>query len=343
MLMILFKLIFYQVLVTNLKTILFYVIAFIFFQLSYNYLNSEDKRNFFIKTFISALVIAALIGIAHFHLFPHINLQDRSGYTNELMGIVDYNTMKSRETGTMLSPVSFGHMLSFGIVLLLFQKYKFKWIFISILFYGIIISNTRSALLLIIGYMVLHHIDVKSLVMARLNFKRLGATIVVAMLALAVFVYFDAKYNNLQIGRLYATGIEPRLQKFIVGFQLLTENFGTIIFGLSPFTSQEINGVEVSDNSYLQFLLFTGCIGIIPFSLMILSVYKRIRYLKYTNHQDNSAINYINMVKSCSLIFMVYSLFSNSFNQLPQLVTISVLLGSLYAMKKNLSTIENQV
>ena len=320
------------------KHIQSYLFVLIFYFFGSTYLNTNKKRSYLKLVFINCAVLLAVVGIVHFHFFSHIILAYTAGFTNELMGILDIENMKYRESATIPNPVHYAHILSFGIIFIaLCMRSQYKWIIVATLLYAIIISGSRSAL----------YYSLFFLFITQFNFRKTNRT---GLLAVLIFelatVYFSNIYKTFDITNIYNSGIYIRVVKLQIAKQLLFENISNFLIGLPlevrPAMDIPIFGnTSVNDNSYASILCEIGTIGFLVFFLIVKKIHSRFKRLTEVEFDSDTA-NYINATKWCAISFLIFGLANSLHKSLFPTAFISIFLGSVFNIRmKNNKYTEN--
>ena len=305
-----------------------YFLSLVFFFLSYAYVDSNKKREQLKNVFIVISILLAIFGIIHYHFFYRTILADTSGYSSALMtGILDRVNMKYRESGTLPHPVHYSHVLSFGIIFLVFcMRSRSKWLFIAILFYAITISGSRSSFY----YMLLF------LLVIQINFRKINRT---GLLAALVFmlgaVYFTTVYNTFDLSNIYNSGISIRIVKIKAAFMLASKNLHNFFIGvpLGFRPAMLIKGwgnQSVNDNSLASILAQVGIVGIFLWTFIIKTIYLRVKKLAQIK-LDLSTENYIKAVKWCAISCLIFGLTNSLHNSLFPTAFMYIFLGSIFS------------
>lgn len=309
-----------------------YILMPLFFVLGQVYIKHELERKQLVKVLLINTLTGALVGIAHFYFFPDFQLYDSTANEGEFFSVIDYETMKTRETSTYSTPVAFSHNITFGIIFMLILVKQLKTnktliVFMTIVaFWGVYISYSRAALLFLCMYILFSFID---------NAKGVGKKIVsfIIVSIVAVFYSFINVSSRLSISTDNITG-EIRWLKWYVALSDIFASWSNLLFGVR-FGSEAstIDGVEFSDNYYILHQLNFGLLGIVVLFLLVRYCYKKLRTLRFSQLSvfDMYYIKSISVIGYAALFF---ACFSNILLMVPTNIYLSILMGSIWNIKK---------
>jgi len=254
----------------NIRSIMTYRIGItpiIYLAVSFIALQKKYNKLFFYIIVING-VLMATIGIVHHHYFPHI--VTGAWYTLEpgqMYAILEQGQGGQPESGILISISLYANMCLLSLFLILFKNdiksskiiLKIKPVIISILIYGIILSESRyviSSAVLIIAFYVL-----KQVAFFKLKQQLLVTLIsLVAIISVFAFTYSDV-FNALN--SLLEEGMGVRAQKNALAYQVVFNDISNIMFGTDINNYNSItssSGVSISDNSYFAIALNFGVI-----------------------------------------------------------------------------------
>jgi hypothetical protein len=307
----------------------------LFFVLGQVFIKQEKDRKKLVKVLLVNTLIGSIIGLAHFYFFPDFQLYDSSANVDEFFSVVDYETMKVRETSTYSTPVSFSHNMAFGIVFLLMElKHRqFKWatplplLMTVIAIFGIYVSYSRAALLFICILTMYCFIG-----------KRKGLAKYVQYLFLFLSTVAIAVYSIAGVaGRLSLSAEnisgEIRWLKWYIALREIFASLSNFLFGVDIGNEVTMDGISFSDNYYILHQLRFGLLGMVILYIALRCIYKKIKVL-LASHLTDFDTYYVKSVYAIGYAALFFAFFSNILLMVPTNIYLPILMGSLWNIKR---------
>jgi hypothetical protein len=256
-----------------LKFIIFFFFAYLT-GYKYNYIFTSFK---FINLFIKFAIMISLIGILLYHLKIPIFDFKAAGSEFYFMNSDGYY----RAMSIFMNPNSFGYFLLFSISLLLVHKKYISSIsyivYISILFYAMYLTSSRSAELSLLFILFIYFISQK------LN-KRLAYIIIIFtstfLVTISILLLFNLEYFYFY---------DVRFEKWNVAFSFLN-NLEYFLIGVPIVVHVIKNGISFSDNMFIYLIIEQGFL----FLFLFIYLYYRIniKSIRMTLNKDNYNTSY---------------------------------------------------
>jgi len=234
-----------------------YAFFLVHYYLGMIYLDSAGERLRILRGITWFTVLAAIVGIVHYHFLyniPFIDLKYATDDFGAILFLKDYDIMRFRESSIFFGPNVFAYMLVFGYICY-YQTWVIdhdaqvgnsRWyiVVISLIIgYAIFVSDSRSALFLFLIFIMLNFIKQDSSI-----FLRVGVS--VGLIAVAVSLMLLSSRFSLALAL-----SDPRILKLVVAYTLLNQSPLNWVIGLPAGSAWDDGGLAFSDNLYAALLL----------------------------------------------------------------------------------------
>lgn len=303
--------------------------------------NAKDKMKM-VRWIGYIFISSSIIGIIHYYFFYNFPFMDNSYASNGaniILNVANYNLMRFRESSIFFGPNVNAFMTVLGYLFLIFSylpfglKDMFKsplyWFGLIVHCWNIIISDSRSGVLLIVIFTIAlfydkklwlnFHIDSKY-ANYKYKFSKYKFLITLsALMGLIIYINYEPRFSPKILFS------DPRILKFTVGLFILFSSLSNALIGAPLNDKWEIGNIQVSDNMYIAILLNVGFIG------FLILVYTFILVFRSLKRRLVSGIDYhfTLFAKYALLLFLISGFFSITSSILPYMIFLGIILGGV--------------
>jgi hypothetical protein len=307
---------------------IFFILSYLFSKIFFS--NYNDKENV-IRLISNSYIISSLIGIIHFYFFYQIPFLDPE-FGNEGTGVVfnveNYDLMRFRETSIFFGPNVNAYMSVFGFLFLFFSfnkglveivKMKKFWLGFIIHVWNIIVSDSRSGLIVLLILFFLFINDGKIGLKTKNSFLIKGIFYFFGCVSFVLIAIYHPRFSFDIIMQ------DERIIKISIGIIIFTEKIINVLIGAPINHNWAIGDISVSDNLYVALLLYVGIIGSIIIFVTFRIILKKINL--FINNSEN--FNNTSLISKYFIYsFILIGCFSIPVAMLPVMVLFGFVLGS---------------
>ena len=307
---------------------IFFILSYLFSKIFFS--NYNNKENV-IKLISNSYIISSLIGIIHFYFFYQIPFLDPE-FGNESTGVIfnveNYDLMRFRETSIFFGPNVNAYMSIFGFLFLIFSynkkiveivKMKKFWIGLIIHVWNIIVSDSRSGLIVLLILFFLFINDKKIGIKTNNSFLLKGIFYFFGCISFVILAIYHPRFSFNIIMQ------DERIAKISIGIIIFTEKIINVLIGAPVNHNWAIGNISFSDNLFVALLLYVGIIGSVIAFVTFWIILKKINL--FINNNEN--IDNMSLISKYFIYsFILIGCFSIPIAMLPVMVIFGFVLGS---------------